>query len=272
MASPLPTLVCKACGYANESQRVYCHGCGAKLDRDVLIVQQQQQTEAAQKRLREVKKIMSPDRGNSAKTWRILFKTLLLALIAAALIDIALPPDNAPADTATAEAPQIDAILENLLASPVSKRIFFREVDVNAYLKRERFKKIPSWITDWIALRAFAHFEEGAGRLTLQAKISGYPIYATLSGCNVKIDKNTGITATCTGGSLGRLQVPAQLAQYAGAAIPFLFDSMKREREMLGQLESVEIKEEQIILGAHAQPVPAAAVAPGRALAQPLAH
>ena len=31
-----PTLTCSQCGFANETERVYCHNCGAKLDRSLL--------------------------------------------------------------------------------------------------------------------------------------------------------------------------------------------------------------------------------------------
>ena len=30
------TLVCKQCNFENEPERVYCHNCGAKLDRSLL--------------------------------------------------------------------------------------------------------------------------------------------------------------------------------------------------------------------------------------------
>ena len=272
MASPRNSLVCKACGYVNESERIYCHNCGTKLNREMLIPQQEVQEEMAQKKQREVKKIMSPGRGNSAKTWRKLWKTAALAAVAGLLIDAVLPPEGVtlPAkDTQALEALPLDTLLESLTAAPTGKRIALREADVNAYLRRERFRKLPSWLTDSIPLRALVHFEPNNATFTLLANVAGHPLCATLSG-SLKSDRNAGIVATCTGGSIGRIQIPAQLAGYAGGAIPLLLDSMKRERELLGQLGSIEIGKQQIILGAREPSAPAARVAPsGAAVERP---
>ncbi len=268
MASPLPTLVCKACGYPNESQRVYCHNCGIKLDRDLLAAQEQR-AEPSLKRQREVKKIMSPGRGNFGRFGKAVFKTLVLAAIAGALIDAALPPQGtAPVakNEDVAEVPPIDVILESLTATHNGKRIVLREAEVNAYLRKERFKKLPSWLTDVLPLKALVQFEENAGRLTFQTNIAGYPLGATLSG-NLKIERESELVATCTGGNIGRLQIPAELARYAGRALPTLLDSLKRERQMLGQLGSIEIGRQQIILGARRPYFPPAPVVP-----QPAVH
>jgi len=275
MASPLPNLVCKECGYANEGERIYCHNCGLKLDREELILQEQQQAATFQKRQREVKKIMTPARRNFAKTWKTLWKTLAWAAIAGALIDAALPPEGGTPSAKSEEMTdpsQIDSLLESLVVAPAGKRITLHEAEVNVCLKRERFKKLPSWFTTAIPLRALVNFDDGVGRLTFLASVAGYPIPFTLSG-NLKIDKNAGLTATCTGGNIGRLQIPAQLAGYAGLAIPTLLDSMKHERQLLGQLGSIGIGKKQIILGARGPSVPATApVAPKGAVGQPAVH
>ena len=268
--APPPPLVCKACGYANESQRVYCHNCGVKLDREILIIEPQVQQAAAEKKLREVKKIMSPARGSFAKTLKKLCKTLALAAIAALLIDAALPPAGVTlpenGEEAAAEAPPLDSILENLVAAPAGKRIALREADINAYLRRERFKKLPPWLTHAVPLVARVHFEENVATFTLLGNVAGQPICATLSG-NLKIDKTAGLAATCTGGSIGRIPIPAELAVYAGGAIPLLLDSMKRERELLGQLGSIEVGNQQVILGARGPSVPSA---PGGGVGRPV--
>ena len=270
MSPPLPSLVCKECGYVNEGERVYCHGCGMKLDREILIAREQEQAAAAQKRQREVKRIMTPGRRNWAKIWKSLCKTLIFAAIAAALIDAALPPQrDIPSlpPGAEVEPLPIDSVLENLVAAPAAKRIGLREADVNAYLKKERFKKVPTWLTNAIPLRALVSFDDGVAHLTLLGTIRQYPIYVTLAG-NLKIDKENGLTGVCTGGNIGRLQIPVQLAQYAGLALPILLDSMKHERKLLGQIGSIEFRKKQVVLGSPRLPVPAVApVAP-----KPAAH
>ena len=264
MASPQIPLVCQACGYANESARIYCHNCGVKLDRDALIPFEKDQEEAARKKHREVIKIMSPKRGLFAKTLRMLVKTVALAAITAVLIDAILPPDGIALPTKNAEeteAPPIDSILENLATAPAGKRIMLREADVNAYMRKERFRKLPPGLTPSIPLRALVRFEENTATFILLANVAGHPLCATLSG-NLQVDKEHGLVATCTGGSIGRLFIPAQLAVYAGGAIPVLLDSMKNERQLLNQLGSIEVGKQQIILGARGPSAPATPVTP----------
>ena len=262
MATPPPPLVCNACGYANESQRVYCHNCGVKLNRDVFIPAPQEHQAAAEKKHREVKKIMAPERGDFAKTLKKLCKTLALAAVVGFLIAAALPPEGVSLPGKGAEAVEplpLDSILENLVAAPAGKRILLREADINAYLRRERFKKLPSWLTDAVPLTALVHFEDNVATFTLLGNAAGWPLCATLSG-HLKMDKTAGLVAICTGGSIGRIQIPTELATYAGGAIPLLLDSMKRERELLGQLGSIEIGKQQIILGARVPAAPGGAV------------
>ncbi|MCX6967895.1 MAG: hypothetical protein NTZ46_09005 [Verrucomicrobia bacterium] len=256
MASPLSTLVCKECGYVNEIQRVYCHNCGVKLDRDLLDAQQQEQAEPPQKRQREIKKRMSPEQGSLGKFCKKLFKTLALAGIAAAVLAAALPPQGVlPKKEEAMETVQVDAVLENLAAMQNGRRIAFREADINAYLRKEHFKKLPTWLTEYLPLRALARFDEGSGRLMVQASIAGYPLYVTFSG-KLKIDKQAGLVPTCTGGSIGRFPIAPELACAAGRALPTLFNSLKREQQLLGQLGSIEFRKEQVVLGARGPTLP----------------
>jgi hypothetical protein len=264
MPSPQGPLVCKACDYANEKERIYCHNCGAKLDRSALIPMLQAEEELAQKKHREVKKIMSAGRGNFARPWKKLFKTLALAALVGAGIDAVLPPEGvtlATKDGQAMEAPSIDSLLENLVAHPTSHPVPLSEADVNAYLRKERFKKLPAWLTADLPLRAHVRFEPNVATFQLVANAAGHPLCVTFSG-NLKIEKPTGIVAACTGGSIGRLPIPAQLAGYAGEAALMLMDSMKNERRMLGQIGSIEIGAKQIILRGVKPSDPAALATP----------
>jgi hypothetical protein len=267
MAPQIQNLVCKDCGYANETQRVYCHNCGSKLDRDILD-SKEQEPDPSPKRLRQVQKLMSPERGKFTKACKKLIKTVFLAAVLAALIDAVLPPEGvAPPTKAedTTESPQLDAILENLATAPAGKRVVLHEAEINAYMKRERFKKLPSWLTENIPMRMFVRFHAGTGDLTLQASVLGYPLYASLSGY-LQIHKDAQLVATCTGGNIGRLQIPAELARYGGLALPTLLDALKQERQGLDKLGSIEIRKEQILLSARgASTTPAATLAPNGA-------
>lgn len=246
---PLPTVVCKACGHVNEGERVYCHGCGVKLDREILIAKQQQiDTPKAQQR--HLKKMLNPRRGKFSAIVRTFLQMVALGAIAGALIDMARPPESAlqPKKEDAADAPQIDVILEKLVVAPAGQQKTFREEEVNAYLKRANFRKLPPWLTSNVPLRAFVNFDEGTGRFSLVGTVAGYPIYAGIAAYPA-IDTKTGLGGTCQGGYIGRLQIPAPVAKYAGLAIPTLLDSFRHEQELLGQLKSVKVEKGQVVLG-----------------------
>jgi len=88
-------LVCPECRRENEPERIYCHDCGARLDRTALakIAPKGEDAKETQRRLRTM---LDPQR---AKIRHLFFKTskvILGAMTAAAIIQMILPPDMPP--------------------------------------------------------------------------------------------------------------------------------------------------------------------------------
>src|SRR5260221_656575 len=131
----METITCKECGHSNESQRVYCHNCGVRLDRSALIEE-----------ARKPKKVVKANNG--PKIGRLLggflwgaFKVVFFAVLAAGLIEAARPPDGVPKDAelggAIVDAPSLTVDLEGAAVSPT--RLVYTEPALNAYL-RDRVK------------------------------------------------------------------------------------------------------------------------------------
>ena len=261
----------------NEVERVYCHGCGAKLDRTVILATQEKQTVSREQRQREVKKLMTPGNGWFLKTLAMLIKTVALAGLAAVVIQIIRPPEGVPPLPKKGEVltlPQIGDDLERLTAAPAGQGMIFREADINTYLQKKTFRKVPSWFTNIIPLkRSFVNFEPGQARLSVQADLAGYPVYAGITARLVG-DPKTGLSATCVSLNLGRLTLHAPaVAQVVAVAVPTLMDSVKRDRQLLEQLGSAEITKGQIILRSRGpQAAPAASVVPNAAAGRPAGH
>lgn len=270
---PLPTLVCKQCGYVNEGERVYCHGCGLKLDREVVATLEKKMPTLEEKQ-REVRKIMSPRRGMAGRVRLSLVKMLLTAAVVAAVICAVRPPEGAvPLDAKRelAETPQLSVILEVLLAQPTAQRRALSEKEINAYLRNERFRKVPSWFTNVIALkRVYVNLEEGQGRLTVGGNVYGYPLYAGLTGYFQPGDGE--LTPVCTGGFIGRLPIHPKLAALATPAVPMVVSSADRDWKLIKRLHWVQFSKEQAVF--ETQPVaptqPAAPAQPATS-AQPSA-
>ena len=246
---PLPTLVCKQCGYANEGERVYCHGCGVKLDREV-VATLEKKIPTLEEKQREVRKIMSPRRGMAGRVRWSFVKMLMAAAVVAAVICAVRAPEGAvPLDAKRelAETPQLQVILEVLQAQPTAQRRALGEKDINAYLRNERFRKVPSWFTNVITLqRVYVNLEEGQGRLTVGGSFYGYPLYAGLTGY-FQPGNEGGLTPVCTGGFIGRLPIHPKLAELAAPAVPLVVGSADRDWKLIERLHWVQFSKGQAV-------------------------
>src|SRR5882724_6469214 len=84
-------LICPECRHENESERIYCHSCGARLDRSAVAVRNSK--EEVQATRHRVRKLFDP-RG--VKLRAVFFKTIKLtlgAVAAATIVQMILPPD-----------------------------------------------------------------------------------------------------------------------------------------------------------------------------------
>src|ERR1044072_3028629 len=94
-AKQLVKLICPECQRQNEPERIYCHDCGARLDRSSLakVAPKMEAPEQTQKRL---KRLLDPTRARIKHTVMMTSKTVLGACVVAVLIEMFLPP-QAPA-------------------------------------------------------------------------------------------------------------------------------------------------------------------------------
>jgi hypothetical protein len=246
-----PTVICKECGHENETERVYCHNCGIKLNRDVLLQQQQRQMLSPEEAQRRVRKMMSPRSAIFTRTAKGLIKALGYAVLTAALIQIVRPPEGAFDISKKGELidmPPIDTILETLTAAPAGRQHFFQEAEVNAYLKRETFKKVPAWLTSNVPLRDYVNFDNGSARFNVVGSFLGYPIYV---GAAFRFEANGAVLKPVyLGGYIGRLPIPAVAMQYAAPAIPALLGSFPMELKLANQLGNLQFEKGRVILTA----------------------
>src|SRR5437879_3520232 len=129
------TIPCKQCGYANESERIYCHNCGTKLDRTLIKEEAPAEPVSREKEHRRVKKIVDPHKGDVLRFIRAFIITVLWAGITAGAIQIARAPDGVPVKPKEPpEAPQFDIVLEQANQSGGARSLGLKESDINAYL------------------------------------------------------------------------------------------------------------------------------------------
>jgi hypothetical protein len=236
MSTTAPSLTCPQCGYVNEAERVYCHNCGAKLDRSLLPKEDDKETRDTIERTRKrVKKMTNPGRGlDDVKTF---LSTLIWAAIVAAVLLMARKPGDVP--------PPVEGIADRLISSdlmeatgsPQPRAIQFSEKDVNQHLSSARSKTKSVFGIQF--QRAYTRLEPGVLHVGMQQSLWGYPVY---SGVAYKLQIRGGrLVATTIGGHFGRLQVHPEIMTYASAAFQQLWGALTREKEQLDKMQSVRI-------------------------------
>src|SRR3954467_8578399 len=85
-------LLCPECRRENESERVYCHECGTRLDRSAVRIKK----EPIDDTRKRVKRMFDPQRAKIRALFFATIKLVLAAAVVAVLVDIFLPPDVPP--------------------------------------------------------------------------------------------------------------------------------------------------------------------------------
>jgi hypothetical protein len=238
-------LTCPECRRDNEAERIYCHDCGARLDRSTLAgfkTGKKETSEELHKRMRG----MFSQRGVRA---RLLFfkiaKVILLAGATAAAVVILIPPDVPPAVKFEGFPPQINLSLETLTESRQPQSMQFSEEGVNAYLasalKRKK-EKLNHPLIDFE--RAIVAFTEGNCRVTIERSIFGYSIFS--SGDYAVQVAGGNVTASPRSGAIGRMPIDPSVMPYAGFLFSDAVAAMDREHKLLNKVGSIQLRDKEI--------------------------
>src|SRR5262245_58216152 len=101
-------LTCPECRRENEAERIYCHDCGARLDRSVLANRKTTKIETAEEIHKRMRGMFSQRKVRVRLAFFKTAKVILAALAAAALFEILFPPDVPPAVKTETLPPQIN--------------------------------------------------------------------------------------------------------------------------------------------------------------------
>ncbi|MEY2525504.1 MAG: hypothetical protein QOE73_275, partial [Verrucomicrobiota bacterium] len=126
-------LICPECRRENEPERIYCHDCGARLDR----AKADPTVKAADKRAQErerVRHMFDPHRAKMRLLFFKMSKVILGACITALVALIVLPPDVPPPPKESLSLSQIGLDLENAITTHRTTPLQYTEDHVNEYL------------------------------------------------------------------------------------------------------------------------------------------
>lgn len=243
-ATPIQ-LACPECRRDNEAERIYCHDCGARLDRSALAGCKTGKVETAAEVHKRMRGMFS-QRGVKA---RLLFfksaKLVVIAFGAAALLAMLTAPEVPPAVKSEGFPPQINLNLEKLTESRQPQTMQFSEEGVNAYLasalKRKK-EKLNHPLVDFE--RAIVAFTEGNCRVTIERSIFGYSIF-TSADYGVQIAGGK-VTASPRSGAIGRMPIDPNVMPYAGFLFSDVVAAMDREHKLLDKVGSIQLREKEI--------------------------
>ena len=235
-------IVCGECRHENEAERIYCHNCGERLDRSMAAAQKPMvdPTETH----RRLQKMLEPP-SRVRHNFFAVSKLVLAAVAAAALVEMALPPElPAPAKIVS---PQIDLDLENahLRPSPLE----YSQDQINAYLTYRLISKKAALTYPFLTfVRATASFREGACTIGVERSLFGYSIFSRTSH---RVETNAGkITATNVGGWIGRLPIHPVIMQFGDIIFADLWSALERERKLIGKMGAVNFHDGSVTITA----------------------
>jgi hypothetical protein len=249
ISTPTPRkILCPECRRENESERVYCHECGTRLDRS-RVKFAQEQAEDTQKR---VKKIFHPKWVRIRAYCFNLIQLVIAAGLVAGLVEIFLPPDvPAPAKEAGL-ASELQFDLEKMATKhqPPQKQV--DEQTANAFIAsvaRSRHTSLDHPLLPF--KRAVVKFEENRCSITTERALLGY--YSVYITCRLVPQLKDGrLAATIESGRIGRLPIHPKIAQSMGVLfrdVRFVFDSTLK---LVTKLSAIELHDKNLTLTAPA--------------------
>lgn len=238
-------LICPECRHENEAERIYCHNCGARLDRTGLAAKEAA-IEDPKKTHQRLRKMFDPSRGKLRRNFFFICKLVLGACVLAAVFEMILAPDVPPARKSIGLPAEINFDIEKAELSHAAVQLRYTQDQVNAYLeyalKNKHSLDKPLLKFD----RAIVGFGEGSCTITVERSVFGYPVY-TRAFYQVAVS-NGKIGASNNGGSIGRLQVHPQIMQYADLIFGDLWQALDRERKLVAKMSGIEFHNGNVTL------------------------
>ncbi|HEX8294992.1 MAG TPA: hypothetical protein VF593_01725 [Chthoniobacteraceae bacterium] len=240
------TLPCPQCAYENELERVYCHNCGAKLDRSLLPkVEENKKLESAEKARKRIKRMTNPTGASFGREVKTLIKTLFFGALVAALVLMARRPDGVPEEKREL-GKSVQSEVMDALESPSPRALMFTDNDLNLALKQSLRSKDTSVIPGLKFDRAYVNFLPGTVRVGNQQSLWNFPLFSEV---DYQVTTTGGkAVGTMVGGKFGRLAVDPRLMEYLDFSFEKLWAAMKRERGFLDKMQSITITKGQVML------------------------
>jgi hypothetical protein len=241
-----PKVLCPECRRENESQRVYCHECGTRLDRSTVHFAEEQ-IQDTQKR---VQRIFQPKWARLRASFFNLIQLIVAAGLVAGLVEIFLPPDVPPPSKNPVLASSLRFDLEKMATQhqPPQKQV--DEQTVNAFIAsvaRSRRVALDHPLLPF--KRALVAFHEQRCSVTAERALLGYySIYVT---CDLALELKDGrLSATIESGHIGRLPIHPKIAKSMGVLFGDVASVFDPTLKLVSKLGAIELHDKNLTLTA----------------------
>ncbi len=238
-------LVCPECQRQNEPERIYCHDCGARLDRSSLakVAPKGEDPKETHRRLRSM---LDPGRLRMRLMFFKLSKLILGACALAVLITMILPPLDVPERVKSIGLQQVSLDLENASTGHSTAPLRYTDAQVNAFLVNVLKSKQAALSKLLQFERAFVTFEEGVCRITAERSLLGFSVF-TATSHNVTLQDGT-LTASNNGGRIGRMPIHPMIMKFGDILFTDLWTALDREKKLVSKMGAVEFHPKTVIL------------------------
>ncbi len=240
-------LVCPECQRQNEPERIYCHDCGARLDRSALakVVPKGEDPKETHRRLH---KLFDPGRIKMRLFFFKISKLILGAATLAALIQMLCPPRELPERVKNIELQQINLDVENAITTQSTAPLQYTDGQVNDYLVNV-VKNKQAALSKYLKFeRAFVKFDEGVCWITAERSLLGFSVYHSISS-KVTLQNRT-LTASPNGGCIGRLPIHPMIMKYGHVLFTDLWAVLDRDKKSVSKMAAIEFRPKMVVLTA----------------------
>jgi len=232
-------LICPECQRDNESERIFCHSCGARLDRSALAQQASKREKPEQARQR-LQRLLDPQRGKLRRLFFKFSKVVLGAAAVAVLIELIVPLDVPPAVKKIGAPREINFDLEKASISHQPVSLQYSQEQVNEYLA-DALKTKQATLNKPLLTFKRALVDLGEGNIctvTIERSLFGYSLFQRAS-YQMKLEDGK-ISASNKGGWFGHLPIHPAAMKFADITFADLWSALDRERKLVAKMSGVE--------------------------------
>ncbi len=253
-------LLCPECRHENEVERIYCHECGARLDRSK-VAKSEAQAEDPKETQRRLRAMMNARGALMLHRLKQGGKLVFGAMLVAAIVQLLRPADTPRKPEGLSDMPtQINLEVEDAAMGPPGGRVLqYSEEQLNAYMA-SRLKSKRKALSSYLQFEgATVGLEEGFARATVERSLFGFSVYTTAI-FSPRVEGGS-VAPHVTGEKIGHMPIHPALMKYCDLFFTDAVAVFDREIKSIARLGGIELHPKMLVIN----PKPGVAGAPAPA-------